>query len=333
MHQPDLRPQRIRHFLFCLLALLCWLPGGGAAQEAWPARPITLIVPVAAGSGTDIGARLLARDIGALLKATVVVDNKPGANGLIAAQQVARAKPDGYTFLIGNASSNAANYAFYRGQPVLGYSPASFEIVGGIGMSPLSLYVAPNAPWRNLAELIADARANPGKYSCGNGNSTTKVACEVLNKQASINVLNVPYKGNPQSLLDLVSGRLSFAFADSSVAQSFISGGKLRALGVAAAQRNPATPDSATFIEQGFSGFEITGWSAMFAPKGVPGPIIERLNEVIRQAIQTPEARELRTRSGGIALSLALPEARRWIADEVTRWSHFIDATGVKPDQ
>ena len=312
------------------LAVAC-LPAH--AQDTWPSRPITLIVPVAAGSGTDMGARMLARDMATLLKATVVVENRPGANGLIAAQQVARSKPDGYTFLIGNATSNAANYAFYRGQPVLGYSPASFDIVGGIGLSPLSLYVPAGSPWKNLADLVAQARLHPGRYNCGSGNSTTQVACEVLRKQAAISIVNVPYKGNPQSLTDVAAGQLSFAFADSSVAQSFVQGGKLRALAVAAPQRNPATPDAATFAEQGFPGFEITGWSAVFAPAGVPEPIVDRLNAVVRQAVQTPEAREMRARSGGLVLSMTVPEARRWMAAEIGRWAAFIESTGVRPEQ
>lgn len=323
---------RRRTLKWALGLTLGWTALGAGAQEAWPSRPITLIVPVAAGSGTDIGARLLARDMATLLKANVVVENKPGANGMIAAQHVARAKPDGYTFLVGNATSNAANYAFYRGKTTLGYSPSSFDIVGGIGLSPLSLYVPASSPWKTLADLVADARHNPGKYNCGSGNSTTQVACEVLRKQAGIAIVNVPYKGNPQSLTDVAAGQLSFAFADSSVAQSFISGGKLRALGVAASQRNPATPDAATFIEQGFPGFEITGWSAMFAPAGIPEGIIERLNGVVRQAVQTPEARETRARSGGVVLSLTVPEARRWIAAEVARWVTFVESTGVKPE-
>ena len=303
------------------------------AQDTWPARPITLVVPVAAGSGTDLGARMLARDMATLLKANIVVENKPGANGMIAAQQVARAKPDGHTFLVGNATSNAANYAFYRGQPVLGYTPSAFEIVGGIGLSPLSLYVPANSAWKNVADLVAEARRNPGKLNCGSGNSTTQVACEVLRKQAGISIVNVPYKGNPQSLTDVAAGQLSFAFADSSVAQSLIASGKLRALGVAAAQRNPATPEAATFIEQGFPGFEITGWSALFAPTGIPEAIAERLNGVIRQAVQMPEAREARARSGGLPLSMTLPESRRWIAAEIARWDAFIESTGVKPEQ
>lgn len=320
-----------------LLTAVLMLAGIGAssvalAQEPWPSRPITLVVPVAAGSGTDIGARLVAKHMAGTLNVPVVVENKVGANGMIAAQFVARARPDGYVLLVGNATSNAANYAFYQGQNKLGYTPASFEIAGAMGLFPMSLYVAANAPWRTLGDLIADAKRQPGKFNCGSGNSTTQVACEVLRKQAAIDIVTVPYKGNPQSLMDVAGGQLSFAFADAAVAQAFVEGRKLRALAVAATQRNPSTPEAATFIEQGYPGFEITTWLAMFAPAGTPPAILERLNGAIRLSNQTPEAVQSRVRSGGVVVTQTLPEARRWIDAEVKRWINFIEVTGVKPE-
>lgn len=321
------------NLLKVVTALACIAANGVAfAQESWPARQITLVVPVAAGTGTDIGARLLAKYMAGALNVPVIVDNKVGANGIIAAQFVARARPDGYVLLIGNATSNAANYAFYQGQNKLGYTPASFEIVSAMGLFPMSLYVAANAPWRTLADLVAEAKRQPGKFNCGSGNSTTQVACEVLRKQAAIDIVTVPYKSNPQSLMDVVGGQLSFAFADASVAQGFIDGRKLRALAVAAAQRSPATPETATFMEQGYPGFEITTWLATFAPAGTPKSVLERLNGVIRQSNQTPEVVQSRVRSGGVVVTQTLPEAKRWIDAEIARWVHFIEVTGVKPE-
>ena len=299
------------------------------AQDGWPSRTVTLVVPVPAGSGTDIGARLLARDLAAALGATVVVENKPGANGAIGAQAVARAPADGHTLLVGNATTNAANYAFFAAR--LGYTPASFDAVGGLGASPIALYVAMDAPWRDVKDLVADAKRQPGRFNCGSGNATTQVACEVLRRQAGIEIVNVPYRGNPQSLADVLGGQLSFAFADASAATSFVEGRKLRALGVASARRNPAMPDVGTFVEQGFPGFEITGWSMVFAPAGLPAPIAERLNAAIRRSVESPESVQQRARSGGVALQLTVPEARRFVADEVTRWARFVELTGVTP--
>lgn len=303
---------------------------GVGAQEAYPSRPITLVVPFAAGSGADIGARLLAKDLTDALGATVVVDNKPGANGAIGAQVVARAKPDGYTLMLGSATTNAANYAFFPGK--LGYDAASFDIVGGIGASPISLYVAANAPWRSVAELVADAKRQPGKFSCGSGNAVTQVACEVFRKQAGIEAVNVPYKSNPQSLTDVVGGQVSYAFADAAVSQVFLEGKKLRAIGVAAAQRNAVTPEAATFKEQGFADFEITAWTAVFAPAGTPAPIIEKLNALIRKSTDSPESVQSRARSGSVAMPFNVAEAKRFVSGEVTRWARYVKDSGVKPE-
>jgi len=301
------------------------------AQDAYPSRPITMVVPFAAGSGTDIGTRILAKDLTALLGATVIVENKPGANGAIAAQAAARAKPDGYTLLVGSATTNAANFAFFPGK--LGYEPASFDIVSGLGGSAISLYVAASSPWKTIVELVADARRQPGKFNCGSGNAVTQVACEVFRKQAGIEAVNVPYKSNPQSLTDVVGGQVSFAFADASVAQVFLEGKRLRAIGVAAAQRNPVTPDAATFKEQGFADFEITAWTAVFAPAGTPVPIVEKLNAAIRKSADSPESVASRTRSGSFAINLDVPEARRFAANEVARWARYVKDSGVKPEQ
>jgi tripartite-type tricarboxylate transporter receptor subunit TctC len=290
-----------------------------------------MVVPFAAGSGTDIGTRILAKDLTALLGATVIVENKPGANGAIAAQAAARAKPDGYTLLVGSATTNAANFAFFPGK--LGYEPASFDIVSGLGGSAISLYVAASSPWKTIAELVADARRQPGKFNCGSGNAVTQVACEVFRKQAGIEAVNVPYKSNPQSLTDVVGGQVSFAFADASVAQVFLEGKRLRAIGVAAAQRNSVTPDAATFKEQGFADFEITAWTAVFAPAGTPVPIVEKLNAAIRKSADSPESVASRTRSGSFAINLDVPEARRFAANEVARWARYVKDSGVKPEQ
>lgn len=301
------------------------------AQDSYPSRPITMVVPFAAGSGTDIGTRILAKDLTALLGATVIVENKPGANGAIAAQAAARAKPDGYTLLVGSATTNAANFAFFPGK--LGYESTSFDIVSGLGGSAISLYVAANSPWKTIAELVADAKRQPGKFNCGSGNAVTQVACEVFRKQAGIEAVNVPYKSNPQSLTDVVGGQVSFAFADASVAQVFLEGKRLRAIGVAAAQRNPVTPDAATFKEQGFADFEITAWTAVFAPAGTPVAIVEKLNAAIRKSADSPESVASRTRSGSFAINLDVPEARRFAANEVARWARYVKDSGVKPEQ
>ena len=314
-----------------LAAALALLAGAAQAQDPYPSRPITLVVPFSAGGGADIGARLLAKDLTESLGTTVVIDNKPGANGAIGAQAVARAKPDGYTLLMGSATTNAANHAFFAGK--LGYEPGSCDAVGGIGSSPLSLYVAAGAPWRSVADLVVDAKRRPGQLNCGSGNAVTQVACEVFRKTAGIQTVNVPYKSNPQSLTDVVGGQLSFAFADGAVAQVYLEGKRLRAIGVAAAQRNPATPDVATFREQGFADFEITAWTAVFVPAGTPPAIIDKLNAVIRKSADSPESVQTRARTGSTALNLGVAEIRRFVDGEQQRWARYVKDSGVKPEQ
>lgn len=217
-------PAKMGRFTAACAALLCALsaalPSLAAAQDSYPTRAITLVVPFPAGSGTDLSARMLAKDMTESLGQSVVVENRPGANGSLGAQIVMRAKPDGHTLLIGAAATNASNYAFYPGK--LGYTPASFDIVGGLGIVPLSMVVAGNSPWKNLAELIADAKKNPGKLACGSGTTTAQVACEIFMLRAGISVLNVPYKGTPPAMTDLAGGQVQFVFADGTSAAPLV---------------------------------------------------------------------------------------------------------------
>ena len=314
-----------------LLGALCALGTASAwAQAPYPSRPITLVVPFAAGSGTDIGARVLAKDLTELLKTPVVIDNKQGANGALGATAVARAKPDGYTLLIGSATTNAVNFSFFPSK--LGYEPGSFDMVAGLGTSPISLYVAGNAKWRNLADLRAYAKAHPNELRCGSGNAVTQVACEIFRKATGIDAVTVPYKSNPQSLTDLAGGHIDFAFSDASVAKVFIDGNKLKPLAVAAEQRYPATPDVATFREQGMADFEFAGWSAVFVPAGTPAPVAEMLNAAVRKSLQSPESVQLRASNGTQPLAFTLEESRRFAREEIARWARYVKNSGVKPE-
>lgn len=313
-------------------ALLCAsgasVPGPAAAQDAYPIRPITLVVPFPAGSGTDSSARLLAKDMSEALGQSVVVENRPGANGSLGAQAVARARADGYTVLIGAAATNASNYAFYPGK--LGYTPASFDIVGGLGIVPLSMVVAGNAPWNTLAELIADAKRNPGKFACGSGTTTAQVACEIFKLRAGVDLLNVPYKGTPPALNDLAGGHVQFVFADGTSAAPLVEQKRLRVLATAASRRAPYWPDVPTFVELGMADLEISAWSAVFVPSGTPLAVQQKLNAVVRRSTESAESVASRQRTGSLALPFTLEEARRFVAGEIERWARFVKESGVK---
>lgn len=327
-------PRGLAPFIAAVVALCAaaaaMLTTAAQAQDGYPSRTVTLVVPFPAGSGSDMSARLLAKDMSETMGQTVVVENRPGANGALGSQAVARARPDGYTLLVGVAATHAANYAFYPGK--LGYQPSSFETVGGLGMVPLSMFVTASAPWKTLAELIADAKKHPSKLACGSGTTVSQVACEVFKLRAGIDLLNVPYKGSPPALTDLASGQVQVVFADGSSAATLLENKRLRVLATAAGKRLPYWPEVPTFIELGMADLEISAWSALFAPAGTPAAVLQKLNAAARRSAELPEAVAARQRSGSLALVLTLDEGRRFVATEIERWARLVKDSGVKPE-
>ncbi len=297
------------------------------AQDAFPSRQITLVVPFGAGSGSDVGARLMAKELTESLGQPVVVDNRPGANGAIGAQIVARARPDGYTLLLGSATTNATNFAFAAGK--LGYGPQDLTIVAGLASTPQTLWVAEDSPARSLSDLVAQAKSGRAQATCGSGNAVTQVGCELLKKQAGIDMATVTYKSNAQSIGDLAAKQIGMAFSDASAALPFVEQKKVRALAIAGERRMAQFPGTATFREQGFPGIEMTAWSAIFAPRGTPEAVLEKLNAAIRKANDTEPAIESRRRTGGTNLWMPLPEARRFVESEIARWERYVRESGV----
>ena len=313
-------------------AAFCLSASAATIQDTYPSRPVTLIVPFGPGSGTDIAARILAKGMSEQLNVPVIVDNKAGANGAIGAQAAAKAKADGYTLVIGSATTHAVNFGFFPSK--IGYEPEQFQGVAGLSFNPISLYVNANSSWKNLSELVADAKRNPGKFSCGSGNAVTQVACEVFHHQAGIQAINIPYKSNPQSLTDVAGNQLSYAFSDGGAARSLVEGKRLLPLAVAAVARNAAMPDVATFREQGMSSFEFTAWVAVFAPAGVPVSVVEQLHAAVRKAAETPEMVQLTNKSGGTVMRFnSAAETQAFYKAEVTRWSKYVKDSGVKLEQ
>ncbi len=314
-----------------LAAVALIVPALAPAQEAYPSRPITLIVPFGPGSGTDIATRILAKNMSETLKVPVVVENKVGANGAIGAQAAAKARPDGYTLVIGSATTHAVNFAFFPGK--LGYEPEQFQAVAGLSSSPVSLFVPAGSPWRRVSDLVAEAKRNPGKLSCGSGNAVTQVACEVFRLEHGIDAANVPYKSNPQSLNDVAGGQVSYAFSDASAALSLLEGKRLRAIGVAGPTRLTPAPDALTFREQGMPQFEFTAWVAVFAPTGVPAPVLERINAAVRKSSESAENTQMAARTGSTQMVFNVAESQAFYARELARWAKYVKDSGVKPEQ
>lgn len=323
----------MRNHLSCAFTLVMAsaISCAALAQATYPEKPITLVVPFTPGSGSDIVARIIAKGLTETIKATVVIENKPGANGALGAQVVARAKPDGYTLLLGSATTNAVNYAF--SQSKLGYEPSSYDFIGGLGASDVSMYIPSDQPWKNINDLIAQAKKNPGKLSCGSGNAVTQVACEYFKRRAGIDIVTVPYKSNAQSLTDLAGTQLSFAFSDSTAAQAFLASKKVRPLASAGETRNPVAPQVLTFAEQGMKDFEFTAWTAVFAPAGTPVVIAEKLNAAIIKITDFPEMVSLRGKAGSTPLAMDLSAGKRFVSREVASWKKYVEETGIKPEQ
>ncbi|WP_167481158.1 Bug family tripartite tricarboxylate transporter substrate binding protein [Acidovorax cavernicola] len=303
---------------------------GSWAVDAYPLRPITLVVPFAIGSGTDLLARVLAADLSRSLATPVVVDNKPGANGAVGTRLVAAAQADGYTLLFGSATTNATNLHFHVGS--LGYDEASFVMVAGVSSGSLALYVPHASPWKTVHDLLESARREgPRNLTCGSGNSVTQVACEVLKSATGVDAVTANYKSNLQSLNDVVGGQLSYAFSDPAAALALTSSQRIRAIAIAGPARNASMPGVPTFKEQGFPNIELRAWNGIFAPSGTPKEVVERLNTAVNQWLDSPEANRLFRQMGGEGNKLTVAEAAAFAHAEATRWGDYIRKANLNP--
>jgi tripartite-type tricarboxylate transporter receptor subunit TctC len=315
--------------LAAALALMGLTPLPGHAQD-FPSKPITLVVPFAPGSGTDTQARIVGQALAADAKVSIVVDNKAGASGFIAAQHVARAAPDGYTLLMTTNTTHAANEHLFKKLP---YDPVKdFTPISLMGKGFMYLVVNAASPAKSVGDLVALAKQSPGKLNFGAGSSSSRVGSEMLKQLAGINVVHVPYKSNPLAVTDLIGGQLDFMFLDAPTAMPHINGGKLRALGVSGTARLSATPAVPTVDEAGVKGFDVSYWFAVYGPAGLPPAVTQRLNALFVKASDAPEVRLLRERSSGVAATSTPDELARFQAAEASKWGQVIKAAGIVPE-
>lgn len=286
------------------LAAAAWLCATAAiAADAWPTRPITLVVPGAAGGSTDIPARLLALKLGERLGQPVIVDNRPGAGGSIGASQVARAQPDGYTVLVGNTGSNAINYTAYKKLP---YRPEDFVALTDM-ISFSNVLVVPQAsPVRSLEDLLKAARQAPGKlsFSSAGVGQTTHLMGELLRERTGADVVHVPYRGSAPATAAIVSGETQFMFDNLTASLVHIKAGKLHPIAVTGAQREPELPNVPTTTELGLQDFDKVGWMGFFLPAQTPPAVVRKLTDGLVAVLRDPEVarryRELGGRPGGM---------------------------------
>jgi tripartite-type tricarboxylate transporter receptor subunit TctC len=304
--------------------------GHSAVAQTFPTRPIRFVVPFAAGSATDTLARVLGQKLTAAEGWNVLIENVAGASGMLAAQNVARAAPDGHTLFITSNTTHAANQNLFK---KLTYDPiADFEPIGKLGTITLALAVHPSVAAANTRELIAYGKANPGKLSFGSGSSSSRIAGEMLKSLAGFEMLHVPYKSNPMAITDLLGGQISLVFADISTTLPQIRAGKAKGFGVSSAQRSPLAPDLPTMVEEGVPGYDLTAWFAAFVPAKTPKPIVDKLNAAMNAALADKAAQDALLAAGVEPLTSTPEELRAFVLSETRKWADIVKAAGIEPE-
>jgi len=319
----------IHRVLFLFAAALLALPAT-AAPASYPTKPLKIIVPFPAGSGTDARARVLGQWLTANTGQPVIVDNRPGASGFIAAHSAAAAAPDGPTLLLTTNTTHAANPAMFRKLP---YDPVKdFEPVSMVGTAGLLLLVPAASPYRDIGAFLAQVRTGSKRLNFGAGNSSSRIAGELLKTATGADLLAVPYKGTPQALTDLTGGQIDFMFCDIGAALPLVMSGKLRALATSSAERELLLRDVPTVREAGLKGFEMTVWSAAFVPAKTPKDAIAKLSDLLRVALADPTVRQQFSSTGGRSRGSTPDELRAFVKSEMAKWAAAVKTAGIEPE-
>lgn len=323
-----------RSILAAASAALMALTASASAQD-YPTRPITMIIPFAAGGPTDVLGRVMAQRMGEILGQTVIIENVGGAGGMTGSKRAADAKPDGYTMLIGTVGTHAQGQTLYK-KPL--YNALNdFEHVALIAEVPIALIARPDFPAKDLPEFIAYAKANKDKmtYGSAGAGSATHLGCVVADTAMGTKIVHVPYKGTGPAMQDLIGGRIDFLCEIISTAKPQIEGGKVKAIALMTKQRSAVLPDLKTAEEQGVKGFEAYTWNAIFMPKGTPADIVKKVQAAAVGAMDTPAVKERLT---GLGATIVAPEQRsseylaKFVKDEIAKWAEPIKASGVQAD-
>jgi Uncharacterized protein conserved in bacteria len=319
-----------RRRLLCAFFGAVALVAGGAQAQAYPARPVTLVVPYPPGGSADILARLVGQQLGTRLGHPVVVENKGGAGTAIGAKAVAQAVPDGYTLLLGTVSSQAINPAVNK----VGYDAVKdFLAVSPLAAIPFVLVANPSVSARSVADVIAMAKAQPGKlaYASAGPGTSNHLAGELLASRAKIKLLHVPYKGSAPALTDVVGGQVPLMFDLITTSLPMLQAGKVKALAVTSRTRSTLLPDVPTVSESALPDYEVSAWFGVFAPVGTPHSIVSRLNTELTAILQAPDMQK-RLRDMGAEAQTGTPEAyTRYVRDEAKKWSGVVRQAGLAP--
>jgi tripartite-type tricarboxylate transporter receptor subunit TctC len=311
-------------------ALAAVLAAGTASAQTYPTRNVTLVLPFAAGSGTDTTTRLIAAEVSKGLGQSLVIDNKPGANGMLAATYVARAAPDGYTLFVTTNTSHSANPSLMK---QLTYDPVKdFTPIARTGNLPFMLVINPEIPAKSVQELTAYGKANPGKLTYASGSSAAIVMGATYARRANLDLLHVPYKSSPPALTDVIGGRVSMMFIDIPTGLPLVTAGKLRGLAVTTKDRSALQPDMPTMQEAGVPDFDITSWQGWFGPANMPKDVVARLNAEVRKVIENPEIKKQLGERGMEAFSGTPEQLAKFVDEQLVIWTRLIKDAGIEPE-
>jgi tripartite-type tricarboxylate transporter receptor subunit TctC len=313
----------------CLIAIS---PLPATAQESYPDKVITMVVPFPAGGTTDILARVVGQYLSDEFGQQVIIENRGGAGGNIGSQAVAQAEPDGYTLLMGTVGTHAINASLYASMP---FDPVKdFQPLSRVAMVPNLLVANPQQPFKTVQELIDYAKANPGTItyaSSGNGTSI-HLSAELFKTMAGVDMLHVPYKGSALALTDLLGNQVAIMFDNLPSAIQHVRAGKLRAIAVTSAKRSPQLPNTPTIAEAGLPGYEATSWFGLFAPAGTPQPVVDKLNAAIVKAIADPKVSEQFEHQGAEPYPETPAEFAAFIEAELVKWGKVVKDSGARVD-
>ncbi len=321
---------KTRNFLKMVTLGLALLAASGSGwSQVYPSKPVKFVVPFPAGSATDQAARLMALQMQNLLGQAFVVENKPGAGGSIAAMEVIRSAPDGYTLLFSSNSAAASNVALLKSIP---YDPLKdFSPIAAIGENMLVLMVKADHPAKNIQEFIQYAAQRPGKVNAGYGSSSSQVSIAVLNKLGKVDTLGVAYKGIPLAMNDVMAGVVDYTFVDLGNSMAQAKGGKLRPLGITALKRSPLVPDWPSLAES-MPGFDITAWFALLGPAGMPKDVVDKLNATMGQALKTKESQDKLASIGIQAMVMTPEQLKTFMGSEVNKWTRLVKEANIQPE-
>ncbi|CAP40382.1 tripartite tricarboxylate transporter substrate binding protein [Bordetella petrii] len=310
------------------LAAIVLAANTAAAAATWPDKPVTLVVPYPPGGPTDIVARTVAQGLGDELGQTVIVDNRSGAGGNIGADMVAKSAPDGYTLLLAT-TAHAINMSLFKN---LGYDTRkSFAPISLLTKGPLVIVTRPDLPAQNVRELIALAKASPGKLtfaSSGNGQST-HLSAELFNTMAGTRMVHVPYRGSAPAMTDVMGGQADIMFNTMLSSMPYVKDGKLRALAVTSAARSPAAPDVPTVAESGLDGYEATAWNGLMAPAGTPDAVVQKLSAALQKVLGRPDLQKQFAQQGFDADWMTPAEYGQFLDDEIRKWAEVVKVSGA----